>query len=171
MEHAPSWTWQCLDVIYDIVSLRVVLDTDVLFAAFVSAAGASRQLLLAALDGEAELLLSTALILEYEAVLTRPGTLKRAGIGAAEVLTVLDALAGCCIPVAFDFRWRPGAGDPDDDLVLETAVNGGANAIASFNLADLRHGAARFGIPVARPGAVLRRIRGLAVFPCDCPKS
>ena len=93
MEHAPSWTWQCLDVIYDIVSLRVVLDTDVLFAAFVSAAGASRQLLLAALDGEAELLLSTALILEYEAVLTRPGTLKRAGIGAAEVLTVLDALA------------------------------------------------------------------------------
>ncbi len=138
--------------------LRVVLDTDVMVAAFGSAAGASRQLLLAALDGTIRPLLSTALLLEYEDVLTRPANLARAGIEAAEALVVLDELAGLCAPVAFDYRWRPTARDPDDDLVLETAINGAADVIASFNLADMAAGAARFGIPVERPGTVLRRI-------------
>lgn len=140
--------------------MRVVLDTDVVVAGFTSATGASRRLLLAVLDGEVRLLLSTPLVLEYEAVLTRAAVLAMAGISAEDVLAVLDEFAGVCVPVAFDFRVRPAARDPDDDLVLETAVNGGADAIATFNLADLRAGAARFGIPAERPGEVLRRMRG-----------
>ena len=138
--------------------LRLVLDTDVMFAAFDSPAGASRRLLLEMLDGKALLLLSATLMVEYEAVLTRPGNLKKFGIGVADVLSVLDEIAGLCVPVAFDYRWRPGAADPDDDLVLETAINGAANAIASFNLADMRAGAAPFGITVERPVDILRRI-------------
>ena len=138
--------------------LRLVLDTDVVFAAFHSPAGASRRLLLEILDGKALLLLSATLMVEYEAVLTRPGNLKKFGIGVADVLSVLDEIAGLCVPVAFDYRWRPGAADPDDDLVLETAINGAANAIASFNLADMRAGAVPFGITVERPVDILRRI-------------
>jgi putative PIN family toxin of toxin-antitoxin system len=140
--------------------LRVVLDTDVVVAAFASAAGASRRLLLAALNEEVRILLSTALLLEYEAVLTRVSVLEMAGVSAEEVVAVLDELAGVCAPVSFDYRIRPGARDPDDHLVLETAVNGGADAIATFNLADLREGASRYGIPAERPGEVLRRMRG-----------
>ena len=138
--------------------LRLVLDTDVVFAAFHSPAGASRRLLLEILDGKALLLLSATLMVEYEAVLTRPGNLKKFGIGVADVLSVLDEIAGLCVPVAFDYRWRPSAADPDDDLVLETAINGAANAVASFNLADMRAGAAPFGITVERPVDILRRI-------------
>ena len=138
--------------------LRLVLDTDVVFAAFHSPVGASHRLLLEILDGKALLLLSATLMVEYEAVLTRPGNLKKFGIGVADVLSVLDEIAGLCVPVAFDYRWRPGAADPDDDLVLETAINGAANAIASFNLADMRAGAAAFGITVERPVDILRRI-------------
>ncbi|WP_439548910.1 putative toxin-antitoxin system toxin component, PIN family [Falsiroseomonas sp.] len=148
------------DVIYDIMVLRVVLDTDVMVAGFASAASASRRLLLAALDGELRLLLSTPLILEYEAVLTRASVLEMAGISVGEVLAVLDEFAGVCVSVAFDFRVRPDAREPDDDLVLETAVNGGADVIATFNLADLRDGSARFGISVERPADLLRRMRG-----------
>jgi len=48
-----------------------VLDTNVMVAALRSDRGASRQLLLAALDRHFELLLSVPLIPEYEAVLTR----------------------------------------------------------------------------------------------------
>lgn len=139
--------------------LRLVLDTDVMFAAFHSPAGASRHLLLEVLDGKAHLLLSTTLLVEYEAVLTRPDNLVKFGIGAADVFSVLDEVASLCVPVAFDYRWRPGAADPDDDLVLETAVNGTADVIASFNLADLAAASARFGIPVERPKDVLRRLR------------
>ena len=139
--------------------IRIVLDTDVMFAAFDSAGGASRALLLECLEGRARLRLSATLLLEYEAVLSRPANLARFGISAADLLAVLDELAALCVPVAFDYRWRPGAVDPDDDLVLETAINGGAGVIASFNLADLAAGAASFGIAVERPKDVLRRLR------------
>ena len=139
---------------------RLVLDTDVMVAAFDSATGASRQVLIEILDGKAQLLLSTSLMVEYEAVLTRPHILAMAGVSAEEVRDVLDELAAICLPVAFDFRWRPGTVDADDDLVLETGINGNADVIVSFNVRHISAGARRFGIAVERPAAALRRIRG-----------
>jgi predicted nucleic acid-binding protein len=73
-------------------------------------------------------------------------------------MTVLDELAAICVPVAFDFRWRPAAADADDDFVLETAINGNADVIASFNVRDMSRAAARFGIAVEPPASVLRRM-------------
>ena len=74
--------------------LRIVLDTDVLVAAFDSPTGASRQLVMEVLDGHVSLLMSTSLLFAYEAVLTRPTVLHMIGIDAAAVLAVLDELAG-----------------------------------------------------------------------------
>ena len=48
--------------------------------------------------------------------------------------------------------------DPDDDLVLETAVNGKADAIVTFNLFDFQRAGTMFGIDVERPGEALRRM-------------
>jgi len=139
--------------------MRVVIDTDVMVAAFGSATGASRQLVSEVLDGRLTLLLSTSLMLEYEDVLTRPETLARSRLTAKDVLEVLDELARLCLPVGFDYRWRPAASDPDDDLVLETAINGSADMIATFNAKDMAAGARMFGIDVERPVGVLRRLR------------
>ena len=144
----------------DVMVLRVVLDTDVVVAGFARGSGASRRLLMAALDEEIRLLLSTPLSIEYEAVLTRPAVLAMAGVSAEEVAVALDEFVTLCVPVALDYRWRPQARDPNDDLVLETAINGGADVVASFNVADMQAGARRFGIPVERPGAVVRRMKG-----------
>ncbi|WP_342235327.1 putative toxin-antitoxin system toxin component, PIN family [Inquilinus sp. OTU3971] len=139
--------------------LRLVIDTDVMVSAFESPSGASRQLMLDILDSKASLLLSVSLMLEYEAVLTRSATLARSGLSVAEVLEALDDLSGRCVPVAFDYRWRPAARDADDDLVVETAINGGADVIVTFNVGDMSDGAGQFGIAVERPGTVLKRIR------------
>jgi putative PIN family toxin of toxin-antitoxin system len=136
--------------------MRVVLDTDVLYAGIRSAKGASRQLLMAILDRRAEILLSTSLIVEHEAALTRPAFLAETDIAAEDILAILDDLAGLCVPVGFDYRWRPLSRDANDDLVLETAINSGANAIATFNIADIADGAAR-----VQPGsakAILSRV-------------
>ncbi|HIJ61387.1 MAG TPA: putative toxin-antitoxin system toxin component, PIN family [Rhodospirillaceae bacterium] len=138
---------------------RLVVDTDVMVAALESATGASRQVLLRILRGEAQALLSTALMLEYEAVLTRPNTLARSGLEAADIWKILDEFARICSPVVFDYRWRPLAADEDDDFVIETAINGAADAIASFNVRDIVKGAASFGIAVERPALILRRMR------------
>ena len=139
--------------------MRLVIDTDVLVAAFLSSAGASRQLVLDALDQKFVLLLSTSLLVQNESVLRRPEHLARAGASDAEVTQILDALAGVCVPVVFDYTWRPTGAHANDELVLETAINGQATALATFNLKDLRQAGERFGIPAQRPGPLVRRLR------------
>jgi predicted nucleic acid-binding protein len=62
-------------------------------------------------------------------------------------------------PVRLAFRWRPSLADADDDMVLETAVNGGANAIVTFNQRDFGVAAGSFDCDIIQPGAALRRIR------------
>ncbi len=147
------------DAIYDVTMIRLVIDTDVMVAAFQSDAGASRQLLLDALDRHYALLLSVPLILEYETVLTRPRHLAAAGIDTIDVMAVLDEIAGLCVPVVFDYRWRPTGADQDDELVMETAINGRADMIATFNTRHMQHACRPFGILAQRPAHTLRRIR------------
>ncbi len=134
-------------------------DTDVMAAALRSSRGASRQLLLGALDGSFQLLLSVPLILEYEAVLTRPEHLAACGLRAAEIGRVLDDLAGIAKPVSLSFRWRPRLSDPNDDMVLETAANGNADAIVTFNQRDFEAAVRDFGCAVILPGAALGQMR------------
>lgn len=122
--------------------------------------GASRQLLIAALDRRITLLASVPLMLEYEAVLTRPEHLKVIGLSAEEVNEVLDALAAVIEPVTLHFLWRPRLKDPADEMVLETAVNGGADRLVTFNVRHLAGAAMAFGVRTRLPGAALREIRG-----------
>jgi predicted nucleic acid-binding protein len=120
-------------------------------AALRSNAGVSRQLLVSALGKRFELLLSVPLMLEYEAVLKRPGHLRAAGATHDDIDAILDALAAVGTPVITNFTWRPELSDPADEMVLETAVNGRADLIVTFNLTHLRHGARKFGIRAVRP--------------------
>jgi putative PIN family toxin of toxin-antitoxin system len=131
--------------------LRLVLDTDVLVAALRSDRGASRQLLIRALDREIEVLVSVPLMLEYEAVLTRPEHLDASGLTLEQVNEILDALAKVLIPVRLRFLWRPRLKDPADEMVLETAVHGRADRLVTFNIRHLAAAAREFGIRVLVP--------------------
>ena len=136
-----------------------VLDTDVLVAAFRSDTGASRYILKAALARQFRLLLSVPLMFEYEAVLCRPEHLGASGATAEDVHAVLDGLAAVGKPVKLAFRWRPVLPDPDDDMVLETAINGQAQGIVTFNERDFKAITPEFGCSVMRPGEFLALIR------------
>jgi predicted nucleic acid-binding protein len=63
------------------------------------------------------------------------------------------------MPVINHFRWRSVLTDPDDDLVLETAVNGSASAIVTFNIFDFERAKTMFGIQIERPSDALRRMK------------
>ena len=132
-----------------------VIDTDVLVAAFRSSAGASRQVLKSARARRFELLLSVPLMLEYESVLTRPEHLHASGATAADVSAVLDELAAIGKGVELVIRTRPMLLDPNDEMVLETAINGLADAIVTFNDRDFRSVAAPFRCSVMRPAEVI----------------
>ena len=139
--------------------MRVVLDTDAMVAAIRSDRGASRRLLEAVLRGAGvTLLVSVPLLIEYEAVMTRTEHLRIAGLTAGEVGRLLDAVAAIAEPVTLVFLWRPLLPDADDDMVLETAVNGRAEAIVTFNRRDFVPAAGRFGLAVLSPGEALRRL-------------
>lgn len=139
--------------------MRWVLDTDVVVAAMRSPSGASAALVLAAMDGRVRLLANVALVLEYEAVCLRPQHLAEAGLTAAQAQTFLDGVASLMDPVHSHFIWRPQLRDAADEMVLEAAVNGQADAIVSFNHRDFSAAPARFGLDLLLPRDALRRIR------------
>ena len=144
--------------IYLIVLGRTVLDTDVLVAALRSDRGASRVLLTLALENRYPVLASVPLLLQYESVLTRPEHLDAAEISAADVAVILDAIAAVAEPIRISYLWRPMLIDPGDDLVLETAVNGRADVVVTFNRRDFEPGAPRFGIEILAPRDAIRRL-------------
>ncbi len=104
------------------------------------------------------MLLSVPLALQYEAVLTRPEHLAASGASLDEAMLLLNALCAVCTPVEISFLWRPMLRDPDDEMVLEVAVNGRADRLLTFNE---RHfaGAERLGVRIERPGPAWRSWR------------
>ncbi len=139
--------------------MRLVLDTDVIVAGLRSPAGGAAALLRAIRHQRGTLLLSPALFLEYEAQ-CRLATHRRAsGLSVEEIEIFLDGLVRLAEPVETFFRWRPQLRDPGDEMVLEAAVNGRAEAIVTFNRRDYGEGPARFGIEVLTPGEALRKLR------------
>jgi putative PIN family toxin of toxin-antitoxin system len=138
--------------------MRVVLDTDVVVAAMRSPSGASAALLQAALDGRIQLLANVALILEYEAVCKRKQHLSAAGMDIAQAGVFVDALAALAEPVDSHFIWRPQLKDPSDEMVLEAAVNGRAQAIVTFNRRDFGTVPERFGLRVLLPKDAFKRV-------------
>lgn len=141
--------------------MRLVLDTDVMVAALRSRLGASRFLVTRALRRHYVLLLSVPLMLEYEAVLTRPHHLKAAKATRGDVTELLDALAAIATPVQPKFTWRPLLADAADEMVLETAVSGSAGMIITFNVRHFLSAARRFGIRVMRPTNALPELRNV----------
>lgn len=138
--------------------MRIVLDTNVLVAALRSDAGASRQLLERALDQRYVLLLSVPLMIEYEAVLVRPEHLDGSNLSAKEIGMILDALAAVGESVRLSFLWRPMLKDPADEMVLETAANGRADLLVTFNRRHFAKAAELFEMTIAAPGDALRRL-------------
>ncbi len=138
--------------------MRLVVDTDVVVAAMRSPRGASAELLRRVDARKATMLLTVALALEYEAICTLAEHRLASGLSAPEAGIYVNGLIGMAEPVRAFFRWRPQLRDPGDELILEAAVNGQADAIVTFNVSHLRDAHKNFGIEVIRPGEALRRI-------------
>jgi putative PIN family toxin of toxin-antitoxin system len=127
-------------------------------AAIRSDTGASRRLLVDALEDRFVMLVSVPLLIEYEAVMTRQEHLTASRLSVRDVKVLLDAVAAVAEPVRLDFLWRPVLNDADDDMVLETAVNGRADAIVTFNRRHFASVRKQFGIDALPPAEAVRRL-------------
>ena len=137
---------------------KAVLDTNVVVSAFLSRRGASYDLLSAAASGAFEMLASPTLFLEYEEVLKRPEIRLSSGMSLRKIDRTLRDIAAIVVPVELHYSWRPQLRDPDDEMVLEAAVNGGAEAIVTFNVKDFEP-AQGFNILAMTPQKFLKRIK------------
>jgi putative PIN family toxin of toxin-antitoxin system len=138
--------------------VRFVLDTNVVVAGLRSPSGASAALLRAGRHQQVTLLGNVAMVLEYEAVCHLPEHREAAGVDAQDIEDFLNTLVGFLEPVESHFRWRPALPDPNDEMVLEAAVNGRADAIVTFNIRDFVDIPATFGIDVLTPAQAIRRV-------------
>ncbi len=134
--------------------MRVVLDTSVLVAAFRSPGGVSAEVVRRCRGGRARLVLTTPLLLEYEAVAGRAEHLAAAEATPEDLGRFLDAICAFGDAVTPTWLWRPQLRDPDDEMVLEAAVCGRAH-IATFNVRDFGP-ATQFGVRVLEPRDALR---------------
>ena len=99
------------------------------------------------------------LFLEYEDVLKRPEQQLAHGLSLAAIDEFLAELAALIEPVEVHFQWRPQSRDPSDEMILEAAINGRADALVTYNVADFAGVAERFGVAVLRPHDLLRKVK------------
>ena len=71
----------------------------------------------------------------------------------------LAAFASASEGIEVHFQWRPQLGDPADEMVLEAAVNGQADALVTHNIADFWEAAKWFGLRVVTPGTLLKELK------------
>jgi predicted nucleic acid-binding protein len=127
-------------------------------AAVRSDRGASRALLTSALERRHPVLASVPLMLQYESVLTRPEHLTAAGISVEDVEVLVNTMALVVEPIRISYLWRPVLPDSGDDLVLETAVNGQADVVVTFNRRHFARATALFGLEILAPADAVRRL-------------
>lgn len=137
----------------------VVLDTDVVIAAIRSDRGASAELLRLAAKGKFEVAISVPLVIEYEAKAMETEHREAGELTAGEALAVVDSLVKVGVRTRTYFSYRPSVRDPDDEMVLETAINAQADAIVTFNHRDFGGGPARFGVECWSPSQALEILR------------
>ena len=138
--------------------MRVVIDTSVVVAGLRSRVGASNVVLQHVARGRVRPLVTTALFLEYEDVLSRAEHRHATGLSEDDVQNFLGAFASTAEAVSVHFRWRPQLTDPADELVLEAAVNGSADFLVTHNVRDFSPAAGRFGLKVITPQQLLKEL-------------
>lgn len=135
--------------------IRIILDTNVLYAGLYSSQGASYKIFEAIEEGKLQTVLSITLLFEYEDILKRNQT--TLGLSNHDIEKILDYFCLKSEHQKIYFLWRPYLPDPKDDHLLELAVASGVKLITTFNIKDFR-GVERFNIQTITPKKLLEEL-------------
>ena len=128
------------------MTIRVVLDTNVVFEGLTKQGGAAGLLIDLWRAGQMEVVVSNTLAYEYDDVLARKLSETRWQL----IQPVLGTLLAHTTFVIIYYSWRPASPDPGDDLVIDCAMNGGAIVVTS-NVRDFQSARVSLGLRVMSP--------------------
>lgn len=111
--------------------MKITLDSTILVRAFVFAGGFARALLFSILDGNHVLVLSSEILAETSKVLRYPRMQARHGMPEHRIYDYVMLLQSVAIMVRPDPMLIVPIRDPNDIVVLQTAIIGGAEAICT----------------------------------------
>jgi putative PIN family toxin of toxin-antitoxin system len=135
--------------------MRIILDTNVLYAGLYSSRGASFRVLKAMEEGKLKMVISTTLLFEYEAILKRHQI--ALGLSNQEIEKILDYFCMKSEHQKIYFLWRPHLPDPKDDHLLELAIASGVKFIVTHNIKDFK-GVEDFGVRSITPKEIMEEI-------------
>jgi predicted nucleic acid-binding protein len=127
-------------------SLRIVVDTNVVFEGLTKQGGASGLIIDAWLAGLMVVCISNVLAYEYSDVLSRKLSAGR----WSQLEPVLGQLLSIAQYTDIYFSWRPTSPDAGDDLVIDCAMNAGAIVVTS-NIRDFQSAKESLGLRVLTP--------------------
>jgi putative PIN family toxin of toxin-antitoxin system len=139
--------------------VRIVLDTSVLVSALRSERGAAAEVIRRVMLGELTVLMDHNVAYEYRDVAFRARHLHAAGKSREQIVDILNLLEAQAEAVRVYFRPRPLSTDPNDDMVLDVAINGNADAVVTFNTRHFQSAAEQYNVDVVNPAELLARIR------------
>lgn len=118
---------------------RIVIDTSVFVSALIGPTGPSRELIRRCLLKDYQPLMGNALFSEYEAVIGRDHILNQCCLTTIEIDTLFQAFMSVCKWTFIYYTWRPNLKDEADNHLIELAVAGNAQIIATQNIRDFKN--------------------------------
>ena len=138
------------------MQLRAIIDTNVFLSALWSQQGAAFEIFAQLRRGRWQIVLSNHLLFEYEEVGKR--TAAEMELTLTDIDNVLDALCAGAEFRQLEPAWIPRLSDPDDEPLLQMAVEAKVPFIVSRNVRHLKP-AESCGIKVLTPGQFLAILR------------
>ena len=139
--------------------MRIVLDPASFVTAIRSRVGAAREVVRQILSQEIVPLMDLKLGLEYRDVAVRAEHLAASKLSERDVWELIEAIEAVAESVEIVVKYRPLSNDPNDDMILDLAIAGGADALITSNTKHFRLAGERFGIPVFTPAELLLKLR------------
>lgn len=138
---------------------RIVVDTNIFIASILSSTGRNREVISACLLKKAIPLMSSALFLQYEDLLSRTKLMNKSPLTTMERNNLLASFISVTEWVKVYFLWRPNLPDEGDNHLIELALAGSAETIVTNNIKDLAHGQLRFpNLKIQTPNQFLKNI-------------
>jgi putative PIN family toxin of toxin-antitoxin system len=137
-----------------------VLDTASFVTAVRSSDGAAGEVLRMIFSEELVPLMDLKLGLEYRDVALRSEHVRASTLSKREILELIEAMEAFAEPIEVVMKTRPLSPDPNDNMILDLAINGRAEALITSNTKHFVGGREEVWNSGAFPGRTVRKNEG-----------